>query len=187
MRNLYFIRHGESKDNLDGVWSRPDSPLTALGKWQASAAGAELRTRGQRIDRIVSSPFPRALETARLIANEIDYDHNAILSSALLGERDWGELTGMPHRDFFDRGLTHKDIDSFTGAETLPQLETRAKSALQSIKDIPEENVLIVSHGTFGRALRRVIAGEPWENEFQKSIESMRIPNARILQLLKVD
>ncbi|MBM3613814.1 MAG: histidine phosphatase family protein, partial [Alphaproteobacteria bacterium] len=47
----------------------PDPRLTELGRAQAHEAGQKLR--GQRIDRIIASPYTRALETASIVAAEI--------------------------------------------------------------------------------------------------------------------
>src|SRR5690606_2527197 len=70
MKKLYFIRHGLSVMNRQGVFSGSiDTPLTDEGRKQAKRAGKLARDFG--IDYIVSSPLARALETAQIIAGEI--------------------------------------------------------------------------------------------------------------------
>lgn len=66
---VYVVRHGETRFNRDGrLQGRLDSPLTALGRAQAAAAG---RTLGSRLPRraptLWSSPQGRALLTARIL------------------------------------------------------------------------------------------------------------------------
>jgi broad specificity phosphatase PhoE len=62
---LYFVRHAQSEANA-GVRGAPvDCTLTELGRRQAAAAGRRLAELG--IDRVVASPYTRALETADAI------------------------------------------------------------------------------------------------------------------------
>ncbi len=70
---IYFVRHGESQNNVEGVFAgqRNDSQLTEKGKKQARAAGKEFQDKRVRIDRIISSPLKRALGTAEIIADII--------------------------------------------------------------------------------------------------------------------
>ncbi len=64
--DLYFLRHGESRGNKDGViQGRNHSHLTENGREQARAAGAWFR--GKSIDIILTSPLARAEQTARII------------------------------------------------------------------------------------------------------------------------
>lgn len=184
MKQLYFVRHGESEANAKGVWSPIDAALTDNGRWQATAAGCDARERGLDFDHIISSPLPRAHETARLIADELDYNlHNIELMPALV-ERNWGKLTGMPHKQFFDAGKTHRDIDDIEAAEPLEALQMRASNVLNHLYERPEERILIVGHGTFGRALRRAISGHSHEAEYDQPIADQRIPNAQIIRLI---
>ena len=184
MQSLYFVRHGESEANKGGYWSPPDAQLTDNGRWQATAAGCDARERGLNFDIIISSPLPRAHETARLIADELDYNlHDIELLHALV-ERNWGKLTGAAHEPFFAAGKTHRDIDDVEGAEKLEALQMRAANILNHLYDRPEKCILVVGHGTFGRALKRAIAGLPPEAEFDRPVHEQRIPNAQIIKLI---
>jgi phosphohistidine phosphatase len=64
---LYFLRHG--KADWPG-WDRPDTerPLTKDGKKEMKKVAAALVERGVKTDVILSSPLPRAQETAELAA-----------------------------------------------------------------------------------------------------------------------
>lgn len=50
----------------------------------------------------------------------------------------------------------HPDInyDGVIDAEELSSLLTRAEQAIQYLKTLPYKNILVVSHGSTGRALR---------------------------------
>lgn len=67
---MILLRHGQTVFNQHFGASRvdpgvPDPALTPLGREQAERAGHSLRSR--RIERIVASPYTRALETAEIV------------------------------------------------------------------------------------------------------------------------
>jgi broad specificity phosphatase PhoE len=184
MRKLYFVRHGQSKDNQQGVWSRYDTPLTAQGKDEARAAGKNIKQKDLIFDLIIASPQPRALQTARIIAQEIGHPIDTIELNELFIERNWGRLTGIPGKDFYNQGKIYKDIDLVEGAETIQALQARATRGLAYLHSRPEIQILLVSHGTYGRALRRTIQGEPYTNEYQAATPTGRINNAEVVVLI---
>lgn len=60
---LYLIRHGQSENNARPEHLRvEDALLTELGHQQAGLAAEWIKTIG--LDRLFSSPFRRALQTA---------------------------------------------------------------------------------------------------------------------------
>lgn len=72
MKNLTLIRHAKSS------WKNAylldiDRPLNKRGKRDAPVMGKRLAERDFRPDLLVSSPATRALVTAEIIAEEIDY------------------------------------------------------------------------------------------------------------------
>lgn len=183
MQKLYYIRHGQSLANLDEIWSGGgiDSPLSAEGQIQAKQAGQQAKADGLKFDLIVCSPMDRAKETAKIVAAEISYNQDYVLIWPELIERSFGQMEGQPWNDFWE---THpyKDTDSFEGAETVEQLQKRAESVLAKLKDLTEDNVLVVGHAALGRALRRVINNEPYTNEFEGELK--QIPNAQIIKFI---
>lgn len=149
MKKLYFIRHGESEFGVQRrIAGSSDTPLTDKGRAQAKRAGQALRNRS--IDLIVSSPLSRSLETAKIIADEISYPRNKILTHELLVEREHGEGEGKP----WVPGFTSL---GYKGMETDDELVERSRKALEWIKSHPADNVLVVGHGASGRALRSLV------------------------------
>ena len=73
MKNLYFIRHGESTANIINLTGTDDAMLTENGIKQATDAGKAAKKEELEFDVIISSSLPRALDTAKLVAHEIDY------------------------------------------------------------------------------------------------------------------
>jgi probable phosphoglycerate mutase len=57
MKNIYFVRHGQSIMNVSGHYAGvTDTPLTDEGRNQAKVAGKNLKSEQIPIDIIVSSP-----------------------------------------------------------------------------------------------------------------------------------
>jgi broad specificity phosphatase PhoE len=170
MKRLYFTRHGLSEMNKAGLWSGSiDTPLAPEGK--AAAQKAAQDAKGLNIDYILSSPYVRAYETAKIIAEEIDYPVHKIERNSLLIERNFGELEGTTWR-------IDINIDGFADVETVDSLMERARLALRHIEAIPDaHNILVVSHGSFGRALRSQINGI----QFKKQT---KLDNTEILQFI---
>lgn len=66
-----IVRHGDTEANERGVFrSRLDPPLNEKGLKQAEAAAAWI-AKNHKIDRIVSSPLLRALQTADIISESV--------------------------------------------------------------------------------------------------------------------
>ena len=72
MKRLTLLRHAKSS------WKDPllddfDRPLNQRGERDAPVMGRRLQARGARPSMILTSPAKRALRTARLIAQAINY------------------------------------------------------------------------------------------------------------------
>lgn len=84
-RHIILVRHGQY--NLSGV-SDKERILTALGRLQAISTGQRLKSLGlnKKITSVIQSTMTRAVETNKLICNEIGFDLNLVQSSDLLRE-----------------------------------------------------------------------------------------------------
>ena len=67
---LYFLRHGEADWPH---WTRPDDerPLTDFGKKEVRQVGKFLKRLDVKPNLIVTSPLPRALQTAEIAAEQL--------------------------------------------------------------------------------------------------------------------
>ena len=182
MKHLYFIRHGLSEANKAGVWSGSltDTPLAPEGHEQAKKAGANARANSLCFDIIISSPMDRAHQTAKHISNAVNYPHNNIILHDSFVERSFGELEGKTGNAelFAHYGQDESSIDIYNDVERLVDLQWRAQEALNYLHTLPQDTILVVSHGAFGRALRRAINKEPL------NIPIDAIPNAEIIKLI---
>jgi broad specificity phosphatase PhoE len=99
MKEIYFIRHGQTDENLLGIrqGSEIDSELNELGRNQAKKTGKYLkkyRINGKKFDCIISSPMKRAVETAEIIGKEIKYPKNIEIFDELIELRR-GKMSGL--------------------------------------------------------------------------------------------
>lgn len=69
---IYLVRHGDAVPEEDAGSDR-DRWLSPRGREAARILGRLLREQNIAPDQIVSSPLPRAVQTAELIAASIDY------------------------------------------------------------------------------------------------------------------
>ena len=86
--NRYFVmRHGESQSNVARVLDLtgdPNNHLTDKGKNQAVHAAADLKK--ESIDIIITSPFLRTQETARIVQRELGLPDSALMVDERLRE-----------------------------------------------------------------------------------------------------
>jgi len=188
MKRLYFTRHGESQTNMGNLWGNAvgatnDLGLTDLGKEQAHETAKKAKIAGIQPDRIICSPLARTQETAAIIARELGFSVDAIEYSDLLVELQVGELEETPYFDYWDQ-YSYADLGKFAGAETIEKLQLRATQALAYLQSLPEDDILVVSHSCFGRALKRVIEGRPYNEEFT---HGEPLPYAEIMLLIPRD
>ena len=63
--DLVLLRHGIAEDRIKGR-DHPERALTVVGRRRTRAVVDTLVARGLRLDRLITSPYRRALETAEL-------------------------------------------------------------------------------------------------------------------------
>ncbi len=149
---IYFVRHGESEANQRGVFAgqKEDSVLSEKGKEQAKNTAHEIKNKNLKIDKIISSPLKRALETAEIIANEIGFNSSDIAIDNRITEYDMGSLTGTPIHEISSVALTTAE-----NAENTDDFKNRVYSCLKELLEMPE-NILLVSHAGVGRILETI-------------------------------
>jgi broad specificity phosphatase PhoE len=183
MKHLYFVRHGLSEMNVEGKYSSStNTPLTQIGTEQAIAAGKWARENGIVFDVVLSSPLSRAHETAKHIATEVNYNHEDIILHDDLRERHFGAIEGVHWKDVpFDQAAYKSDpfiLDTIENAERIADLQYRANQMYDYIATLPQDTILVVSHGSFGRAFQRSVKNLPIA-EFGD-----RLDNAKIIKLV---
>ena len=164
MGRLLLIRHGESEGNRERVFTRhPEVPLTEQGRVQARAAAERVRHEGFAPSAIVTSPYRRALDTARIVAEALALP---VATEADLRERHWGDLTGRPYGEArrgpgYDPQRYWEWRPPGRLGETLDEVRRRAGAAVDRIAArAPAADVVVVSHGGVMTALWYHVTGE---------------------------
>lgn len=86
---LYLVRHAKSSWKDDSL-SDKERPLSGRGRASAPEMGLRLREQGHQPDLIISSPANRAYSTARLLARELGFKvedivtHDSLYFSGLI-------------------------------------------------------------------------------------------------------
>ena len=178
--SIYFIRHGESQSNKEGIFAgQTDTILTPLGISQAREAGEKLKSSGLEIDTIISSPLSRAYDTSVAIAQSIDYPISKIILNPLLKERNLGTLEGQVAKDSLQRMMAMSDDElNREGIETISALTARAREVLRQLEGT-EGNTLLVSHNGLGRGLFAITHNIAF-------YDIQKLPNAQVLDLSQI-
>ncbi len=172
MKKLYYVRHGLSTGNEASIVSggKSDHPLAQEGKRQAKLAGQ--KAKDLNIDLIVSSTQTRAFQTAKIISKEIGYPVDEIQVNSILVERDYGDYEG--HEGTLSPEILNEIYNKgIGGSESNKDLRARAEEAFKWISSLKADNILVVSHGSFGRVFRQICISE---YDFEE-----KIPNAEIV------
>jgi len=164
MTRILLIRHG-STDLLGRVlYGRmPGVFLNAEGRRQTGELASTLKAR-YSLDKIVSSPLERAIETAELIANATG---TAITIDDGITEVDSGLWTGktFEHLNALDHWQRYNRRRSLTcppGGETMMDVQSRSWRAIQKmihLEDTSSETCALVTHGDVIRCLLLLFLG----------------------------
>ncbi len=117
---IWLVRHG---DCYEGMTEHADPPLSAAGRGQAERLGERVRKAGAKV--IYSSPYRRAVETARALGDDVREDRRLVEIELELGEDG-----------------------SFDFREPPASVIERMRSAVDDIVAAhPGEHVVVVTHG----------------------------------------
>lgn len=167
---IYFVRHGatdwnENKNNL-GIkdprcQGRVDLELNEKGIQQAEQTAQQLSN--VKFDRVICSPLKRARQTLDIIYKgniPIEIDERVI-------ERDFGGFEGLTRTEFDFNGFWNINSNQeFESTESIKDVEERVFSLLNELKEKPNQNVLIVSHGGLGCILTSYFKGIPEDGNY---------------------
>ncbi|MBX4181308.1 histidine phosphatase family protein [Candidatus Parcubacteria bacterium] len=184
-KTVYFVRHGESRDNILPVFQDVNSPLSDHGRAQASKVAERIAKID--FDTLIVSPLPRARETAEAITK---LTGKIPEYSELFVERIKPKnINGKPHTDeeahklslLWDESLHTPGIKVEDG-ENFDEIFARADKALEYLANRPEKNMVVVTHGFFLRALvaKVMLGGSLTRDNFQNIKKNTKTQNTGI-------
>ena len=162
VRVVYLVRHCQSEANVGGILEGGggDSPLTALGRYQAGKLSEKLAALGLAGATVVASPLLRAAQTAAAIARNIGGD---VRIDVRLREGEVGWMEGLTFAAV-DEHKAAKDVKFINadmhGGETFEGIAQRTHDALTDHLTATSGPLILVGHGYSTRALLWKLYGE---------------------------
>lgn len=145
---IYFLRHGEGVDDIEdryGGWG--DLPLSKKGREQAKKSVGKIKK--LNVERVLSSPLKRAVETAKIIGQGIGLKVEKWL---YLKERNtYGLMCGEKKDDmkkyYIELHKAYETEEFVMGSERYEDLILRLKAMFEKIQDLKAKRILAVTHG----------------------------------------
>ncbi|SES78808.1 2,3-bisphosphoglycerate-dependent phosphoglycerate mutase [Oceanobacillus limi] len=167
MKKIYVIRHCKAEGQL------PNAQLTEEGREQAKKL-AEFFS-GQDIDRIISSPFQRAIQSIEPLSKalhiEIELDQQ--LTEKVLSNKDMSDWLLKLRDTFTDMTLR------FDGGESSQEAMNRIAGVVNRLFDDDKSNAVIVTHGNLLALLLKYYNDEFGFEDWKK------LSNPDVFQLTK--
>ena len=184
MTRVYLVRHADVENPRRVLYGHlPGFPLSERGRAQAVDLGRRLRDRGVR--RILHSPLERAVETARLICEQLPEPVPMTPEPALV-EAEFGRyLQGVPYWQIPVRRplwVVHKARRGLLpGDEALDQLGGRVVDVAQRVaREHPDEPSLLVSHADPLMAAWVLLDGRP---QTERELTRRPVDRAGVLEV----
>ncbi len=159
-RHILLLRHGQTDANKHRITQghQPTS-LNELGRRQAELLAARLATFVPRIEMIISSDLPRAMETAAPLAARLGLE---VRYDPAWRERCYGVLEGKgpQERDEIRRQCNLRPDDAPPGAQTRDDYHAGIHAALSKLvcDDVGSRCVAVVTHGGACNAVAMMLA-----------------------------
>ena len=165
MTRLLFVRHGQSKANLDGVFAgQIDPALTELGCWQAECT-AEFIAENYRVDAVYSSDLQRAYKTGLAIGEKLSLPVTADkgLREIFAGDWEGRSFDELAAENSPAYRLWFQDIGNAKcpGGETVAELASRIYETVRRIAEAHQGQTLVLaSHATPIRTVEWTASGK---------------------------
>ena len=163
MNKIYIVRHGHTDWNVKGLLQgTTDIELNEDGINQVKELANNLDF--SKIDICFCSPLKRTKQTAEILVG----DKLKIIYDSMIVERNFGDYEGKTiDFDLIEQQWNYKLNDSSHNIESLKDCLFRAKQFLDKIKkEYPNKTILIISHGSFIKALHFNLIGYDENTDF---------------------
>lgn len=146
---IFIVRHAESQDGARQCHQKTNSPLSKKGQRQAELIAQRLKD--FKIDLLLTSPFPRAKKTAKIIGEKINL---SIQKEVLLKEQKRPtEIEGEPKKSqktLKVKSQIRRNINNpafhYSDEESFFEFKKRILFLLKRLKNPSQKNILLVTH-----------------------------------------
>ena len=155
---ILLVRHGQTDWNQKRlIQGRINNPLNEEGIKQVKEVGKILKEKDPNWDIIIASPLDRAIHSANILAEELNYQNEIIINNDVI-EREFGKAEGQLICDEIYNKIKNDDVE---GLEKSYELQDRAYNALIKIaKKYPGKKGLIATHSHFIKGFFTKISNE---------------------------
>lgn len=176
MHHIYLVRHAQSVANIGHIFQGHtyNTGLSPLGVSQAKLVGAYLAQR--LVERVVSSPLKRAMETAEVISQSYEVDPALI-------ETDHGQWEGLREvvvklrwPEIYQTWMTNPARAVFPGGEKFTDVQDRVLVWWDKLDK--NQDLVLVSHENILQIIIAHVAG--WTLD---DIWKFILPNASVTTL----
>ena len=152
MKNIYFVRHGESEGNQSSLYQSSETSLSEKGHSQAKLIAD--RFSNIEVEIIISSDYIRAKQTAKYISEVTGKD---IVESQLFRERKRPSIQENKSKEIPKLIDIDKDIElnwgnldwKYSDEENFVDLRQRAKECFEFLENMTEDSIVVVTHKNF--------------------------------------
>ncbi|CAI2308326.1 histidine phosphatase family protein [Vibrio parahaemolyticus] len=173
-RRIFVLRHGETEFNADKkLQGHCNSSLTSKGCDQARRVGTTLKQYVEnRPFRVYSSTLGRALQTSQIVCEELNYSYENLNKEPRLKEfslGEWEQRTIPSLEQKIPNLLAQNDwYLQAPNCETYESVRERLSSWLSDVAH--DEDIVVVSHGLTGIALRGLLLGMDYTQVWQQDL-----------------
>lgn len=163
MTTFFLIRHASCNGLGQTLWGRKQGVcLNEKGEMQAQRLAN--RFQNVTLNAIYSSPLERALQTADVLARNMNLE---VKKSAAANEINFGEWTGKTFEELsrdeqWRRFNCHRSMTTIPGGESFLEVQTRIVKEIETLaRQHGNERVAIISHADVIRAAVAYFAATP--------------------------
>ncbi|EPA0958524.1 histidine phosphatase family protein [Vibrio parahaemolyticus] len=173
-RRIFVLRHGETEFNADKkLQGHCNSSLTSKGCDQARRVGTTLKQYVEnRPFRVYSSTLGRALQTSKIVCEELNYSYENLNKEPRLKEfslGEWEQRTIPSLEQEIPNLLAQNDwYLQAPNCETYESVRERLSSWLSDVAH--DEDIVVVSHGLTGIVLRGLLLGMDYTQVWQQDL-----------------
>ncbi|WP_455539318.1 histidine phosphatase family protein [Terrisporobacter sp.] len=168
---IYLVRHGQTNWNILGkTQGHGNSDLTEKGINQATDLAKSMVK--YPIDYIYSSDLGRAVETAKIIANEFDKE---VITTPALKEMGFGKWEGLlikeiqeKYADIYKTWRNEPHLAQIPGGETLQIIKERTDKFLTELNEKYDgKHIVLVTHSVTARVILLSVLNSGMENIYR--------------------
>ena len=157
MKKVYFVRHGESEGNAEGVFKDPQAELIEIGHKQAEKLAARCKTLNLEV--VIASPNRRAIQTGEYIAKQgnIALESDASFAATKYASKMLGKSKTGPEAEEYTKILREmfaKNPDErYEDSENFIDLKNRFEAGFNNLASRSEQTIMVVTHQSILQSL----------------------------------